>query len=49
MQITIRSSHFRMVEMADFMTYLDTAVARLDSHVFLIDKLMTMLHNEFNF
>ena len=34
-QITTRPSHLRMVEMADFMVYLDTVVAGLDSHVFV--------------
>ena len=33
-QITTRSSHFRMVDLADFMAYLDTVVTGLDSQVF---------------
>ena len=37
-QITIRPSHFRMVEMSDFMAYLDTVVTGLDSHVFKMNK-----------
>lgn len=37
-QITTRPSHFRMVEMADFMAYLDTVVTGLDSHVFKLQK-----------
>ena len=37
-QITTRPSHFRMVEMADFMAYLDTVVTGLDAHVFKLQK-----------
>ena len=37
-QITTRPSHFRMVEMADFMAYLDAVVTGLDSHVFKLQK-----------
>lgn len=33
-QITTRASHFRMVELSDFMAYLDEVVTGLDSHVF---------------
>ena len=35
---TTRPSHFRMVEMADLMAYLDTVVTGLDSHVFKLRK-----------
>ena len=37
-QITTRPSHFRMVEMADFMAYLDSVVTGLGSHVFKLQK-----------
>ena len=37
-QITTRPSHFRMVEMSDFMAYLDVVVTGLDSHVFKLNK-----------
>ena len=33
-QITTRPSYFRMVELSDFMSYLDSVVSGLDSHVF---------------
>ena len=33
-----KSSHFRMVEMADFKAYLHKVVAGLDSHVYRMDK-----------
>lgn len=33
-QITTRPSHFRMVELSDFMAYLDTVTSGLDAHVF---------------
>ena len=37
-QITTRPSHFRMVEMADFMAYLDSVVTGLDTHEFKLQK-----------
>ena len=37
-QITTRPSHFRMVEMADFMAYLDAVVTGLDSYMFKLQK-----------
>ena len=37
-QITTRPSHFRMVEMADFLAYLDTVVTGINSHVFKMKK-----------
>ena len=37
-QITTRPSHFRMVDMADFMAYLDRVVTGLDSHIFKLQK-----------
>ena len=33
-QITTRPSHFRMVELSDFMAYLDTVITGLDCQVF---------------
>ena len=38
-QITTRPSHFRMVELSDFMAYLDTVTSGLDSHVFKHHKI----------
>ena len=40
-QITTRPSHFRMVELSDFMAYLDSVTSGLDSHVFKHHKLST--------
>ena len=37
-QITRRPSYFRMVELADFMAYLDSIMSGLDSHVFKFYK-----------
>ena len=37
-QITTRPSHFRMVELADFMAYLDTVTSGLEAHAFKYHK-----------
>ena len=37
-QITTQPSHFRMVDMADFMAYLDVVITELDSYVFKLQK-----------
>ena len=40
-QITTRASHFRMVELSDFMAYLDEVVTGLESHIFKEHKSRT--------
>ena len=37
-QITTSPSHFRMVELADFMAYLDTVTSGLEAHAFKYHK-----------
>ena len=44
-QITTRPSYFRMVELADFMAYLDQVVSGLDLHVFKYHKHSNQIKN----